>query len=226
LETWSGVTLLRVSVTVQLAPCPFCGCAERVEYAGRPVARCPECNAMERHRKLVRSQAHLLDRGDGRQAIEVGPLNPLVFGEYLRARGWRYTSIDQSHRGNPIDPRDTSFVDLQVDLCEMTPFEDGSVRLLIAQHVVEEIVEYRRALAEIARVLRGGGTALLEIPFDPARRESISQPPAAYGNVWRFGSELPDVAREHFHEVDVLTYREGRHGGQLFICRTEPLEQP
>jgi SAM-dependent methyltransferase len=209
-----------VSIAVQLAPCPFCGSTERVEYAGRPVARCSECNAMERHRKLVRSQAHLLDRGDGRQAVEVGPLNPLVFGEYLRARGWRYTSIDQSHRGNPVDPRDTSFVDQQLDLCELTPFDDGSVQLLIAQHVIEEIVEYQRALAEIARALRGGGVALLEIPFDPTCRESIPQPPAAYGNVWRFGSELPERVREHFEEVDVLTYREGRHSGQLFICRT------
>lgn len=215
-----------MSITVQLAPCPFCGSTERVEYAGRPVARCPECNAMERHRKLVRSQAHLLDRGDGRQAVEVGPLNPLVFGEYLRARGWHYTSVDQSHRGNPVDPRDTSFVDQQLDIRELTPFDDGSVQLLIAQHVIEEIVEYRRALAEIARVLRGGGVALLEIPFDPARRESIPQPPAAYGNVWRFGSELPERVREHFEEVDVLAYREGRHSGQLFICRTASPEAP
>ena len=179
---------------------------------------------MERHRKLVISQAHLLDRGDGRHAVEVGPLNPLVFGEYLRKRGWRYTSIDQSHRGNPVDPRDTGFVDLQVNLCDLAPFADGSVQLLIAQHVIEEIVEYRRAIGEIARVLHGGGVALLEIPFDPARRESISQPPAAYGNVWRFGTELPDQVREHFDEVDVLSYREGRHGGHLFICRTAPLE--
>jgi SAM-dependent methyltransferase len=219
-----GVNLPSVSVAIQLAPCPFCGSVERVEYAGRPLARCPQCDAMERHRKLVRSQAHLLDRGAGRHALEVGPLNPRVFGEYLRTRGWRYTSVDQSRRGNPVDPRDTSFVDLEVDLCDLAPFAEGSVQLVIAQHVIEEIVEYRAALAEIARVLRGGGIALLEIPFDPTRRESESQPPAAYGNVWRFGSELPDVMRKYFDEVDVLTYREGRHGGQLCVCRTAALE--
>ena len=122
---------------------------------------------MERHRKLVRSQAALLDRGAGRQALEVGPLNPRVFGEYLRKRGWRYTSIDQSHRGNPVDPRDTSFVDFEADLCDLEQFADGSVQLVLAQHVIEEILEYRQAFAEIARVLGGGGTALLEIPFDP-----------------------------------------------------------
>jgi SAM-dependent methyltransferase len=179
---------------------------------------------MERHRKLVRSQAHLLDNGAGRRALEVGPLNARVFGDYLRTRGWHYTSIDQSHRGNPVDPRDTSFVDLQVDLCDLSSFAEGAMQLFIAQHVIEEVADYRRALAEISRVLQGGGTALLEIPFDSTRRESVSQPPAAYGNVWRFGSDLPEVMREHFEEVDVLTYREGRHGGQLSICRTTPLE--
>src|ERR1700689_561796 len=158
-----------MSVAIELAPCPFCGSRERAEYAGRPAARCTECDAMERHRKLVRSQADLLGHGEGRHALEVGPLNRRVFGDYLRAQGWHYTSIDQSRRGNPVDPRDTSFVDLEVDLCDLEPFADGSVQLVLAQHVIEEIVDYRRAFAEIARVLHGGGAALLEIPFDPAR---------------------------------------------------------
>ncbi len=174
---------------------------------------------MERHRKLARSQSALLEDGGGRSALEVGPLNKRVFGEYLRVRGWTYTSVDQSRAGNPLDPRDTSFIDLEVDLCDLAPFPDASVQLVLAQHVIEEIVDYRGALAEIARVLSDDGVALLEIPFDATRRESESQPPAAFGNVWRFGADLPDVVREHFDEVDVLAYREGRHRGTLLICR-------
>ena len=199
--------------------CPICGSLELVEFSGRPQARCTVCNSLERHRKLARSQAALLERGDGRRALEVGPLSPRVFGDFLRARGWRYTSIDQSLRGNPVDPRDTSFVDNEVDLCHLEPFSDSSVDLVMAQHVIEEIVDFQGAFAEIARVLSAEGTALLEIPFDPALSRSQSQPPAAFGNVWRFGAELPDLAREHFGEVDVLCYREGRHRGHLFICR-------
>jgi SAM-dependent methyltransferase len=190
-----------------------------VEFSGRPHARCAVCNSLERHRKLARSQAALLDRGAGRHALEVGPLSPRVFGDHLRARGWRYTSIDQSMQGNPVDPRDTSFVDVEVDLCHLTPFADESVQLVMAQHVIEEIVDFQQAFAEIARVLSADGAALLEIPFDPALPRSRSQPPAAFGNVWRFGAELPDLARQHFGEVDVLCYREGRHRGHLFICR-------
>jgi SAM-dependent methyltransferase len=200
-------------------PCPICGSQELVEFSGRPHARCSVCNSLERHRKLVRSQAALLEHGMGRHALEVGPLSPRVFGDYLRTRGWRYTCIDQSMQGNPVDPRDTSFVDAEVDLCHLAPFPDGSLQLVMAQHVIEEIIDFQAAFAEIARVLSADGTALLEIPFDPAQPRSQSQPPAAFGNVWRFGAELPDRAREHFGEVDVLCYREGRHRGHLFICR-------
>jgi SAM-dependent methyltransferase len=190
-----------------------------VEFSGRPAARCGGCDSLERHRKLARSQNGLFESAAGQQAIEVGPLNPRVFGQYLRDRGWGYTSVDQSRRGNPVDPRDTSFIDLEADLCDLAAIQTGSVALVLAQHVIEEIPDYRRALAEIARVLECGGTALLEIPFDAARPRSESQPPGAFGNVWRFGADLPDVARESFAEVDVLSYREGNHRGQLLICR-------
>ncbi len=201
-------------------PCPVCGSTELVEFSGRPAARCVTCGALERHRKLARSQADLLAHGEGRQALEIGPLSPWVFGRYLRERGWRYAGADRWRRGNPADPRDTSFIDLETDLCDLSAFEDRSVHLVLIQHVIEEIPEYRRAFEEIARVLADDGVALLEIPFDPTRPQSERQPPDGFGNVWRFGADLPDVARRHFAEVDVLSYLEGRHRGQLLVCRT------
>lgn len=199
--------------------CPICGSVELVEFGGRPAARCTGCGALERHRKLATSQAELLAGGAGRHALEIGPLNPQVFGHYLRARGWSYTGADRWRRGNPADPRDTSFIDLEADLCDLSAFADGAVQLVLVQHVIEEIPDYRAALAEIARVLAGGGVALLEIPFDPGRPQSEHQAPDGFGNVWRFGADLPDLARGHFAEVDVLSYLEGHHRGQLLICR-------
>jgi SAM-dependent methyltransferase len=199
--------------------CPICGSSDLVEFSGRPAARCSDCGALERHRKLARANAELFERGAGRSALEIGPLNPRVFGQYLSERGWTYTSADQSRRGSPFDPRDTAFVDLEADACDLSFLGDSSTHLVLAQHVIEEIPDYRGALAEIARVLAEDGVALLEIPFDPTRPRSENHAPNAFGNVWRFGAELPDVAREHFGEVDVLLYQEGRHRGQLFVCR-------
>ncbi len=212
-----------MSTGISSGPCAICGSAELVEFGGRPAARCTGCGSLERHRKLARSQAHLLAHGGGRNALEIGPLNQQVFGRHLRERGWGYTGADRWRRGNPADPRDTSFIDLEADLCDLSALADGSMQLVLVQHVIEEIPEYRDALGEIARVLADDGVALLEIPFDPARPQSERQPPDGFGNVWRFGADLPDVARRHFEEVDVLSYLEGHHRGQLLICRAGAL---
>ena len=47
------------------------------------------------------------------------------------------------------------------------------------------------------------GTALLEIPFNPALERSARHPPNRYGNVWRFGAELPDTVGEHLAQVEL-----------------------
>jgi SAM-dependent methyltransferase len=200
------------------APCPICGSLELVDFADRPTALCSVCSALERHRELARSQAELLDRGAGRSALEIGPLNPRVFGRHLAERGWRYTSTDQSRRGSPVDPRDTSFIDLEADLCDLSALGDDSVELVLTQHVIEEIAEYRTALAELSRVLAPAGTALLEIPFDPAREHSERREMDRYGNVWRFGADLPEVVGEYFAQVEVVGLAEGAYSGRLLVC--------
>jgi SAM-dependent methyltransferase len=201
------------------APCPICGSLELVEFADRPAARCGGCSALERHRELVRSQAELLDRGADRLALEIGPLNPRVFGRYLRERDWRYMSVDQSRRGSPVDPRDTSFIDLETDLCDLSTIDEDSVQLVLTQHVIEEIPDYRKALGELSRVLAPAGAALLEIPFDPGRERSERREMDRYGNVWRFGADLPDVVGEHFASVEVIDLQEGAYLGRLLVCR-------
>jgi SAM-dependent methyltransferase len=142
-----------------------------------------------------------------------------VFGGFLRERGWRYLSIDQSRTGHPNDRRYVGFIDHEADLCDLSLFDRGSIELVVAQHVIEEIPAFQTALAEIARVLAPGGTALLEIPFDPALERSQRHPPGRYGNVWRFGADLPGVVAGHFGQAEIVELREARYFGRLFVCR-------
>jgi SAM-dependent methyltransferase len=199
--------------------CPICGGKRLVEFAGRAQARCGVCDALERHRAVARRMSHLLEEGTGREALEAGPMSPRVFGSFLRERGWRYQSIDQSRRGHPNDPRAVEFIDHEADLCDLAPFADDSMQLVIVQHVIEEIPAYQAALAEIARVLAPSGTALLEIPFNPALNRSERQPPNHYGNVWRFGVDLPERVAAHFANVEVVELREAEYLGRLLVCR-------
>jgi SAM-dependent methyltransferase len=201
-----------------IAPCPICGATERRDHAGRPAAVCAGCGALERQRELVRSQDNRLTDGAGRASLEIGPLNSRVFAEYLRDRGWSYRSADRSKSGHPNDPRHVEFVDHEVDLCHLDRFPDSSVDLVIAQHVIEEIVDYRQALDEIRRVLSPGGAALLEIPFD--RRRAVSQRQAAnhFGNVWQFGADLLVELETRFAGVDAQVLAEGAYRGELLVC--------
>ena len=168
---------------------------------------------------LVQVHGQLLQEGGGRTALEVGPLNERVYGEFLRDRGWVYVSVDRSRRGNEHDPRSVAFVDMEADLRDLSRFGSGTISLIIVQHVIEEIPEYELALSELARVLAPDGVALLEIPFDPRREHSERQEPDRYGNVWRFGADLPDSVRTHFRALDVVQGEEGTYLGRIMVCR-------
>lgn len=53
---------------------------------------------------------------------------------------------------------------IKVDLLSL-PYSDGYFDLLIANHVLEHVEDDRRAVAEIARVLKPGGYAILQTPY-------------------------------------------------------------
>jgi SAM-dependent methyltransferase len=205
-------------------PCPICGSSERREALGRRDAVCAGCGALERHRALARECAPLL-AGGGR-CLEAGPANPQVYGEFLRERGWEYQSLDRWRTGNPHDPRAVGFIDEELDLTDLSTFADGEFDLFIAQHVIEEIEDYSGALDEIARVLRPGGTALLEIPFDRRRERSTPQPPDHFGNVWVFGADLLDQLRARFGAVREQPLREDGYEGTLLVCTASGAAAP
>jgi SAM-dependent methyltransferase len=173
---------------------------------------------LERHRALARQFSELLGSGAGRGALEVGPASPRVFGDFLRERDWRYQSIDQSRSGNPNDPRAVGFIDHEANLCDLSLFAENSMHLVIVQHVIEEIPTYEMALSEIARVLAPDGTALLEIPFNPSLEHSERHLPNHYGNVWRFGADLPQTVRKFFLTVELVELQEAEYSGRLLLC--------
>ncbi len=49
------------------------------------------------------------------------------------------------------------------------PLPDATYDVVIANHVLEHVDDDRRAVAELFRVLRPGGTALLTVPINPTR---------------------------------------------------------
>jgi len=64
---------------------------------------------------------------------------------------------------------------IQADLSAL-PMNDASVDLFVCNHVLEHVPDVSRALAEIYRVLRPGGVAILQVPIALKLERSIELP--------------------------------------------------
>ncbi|MFI6320713.1 class I SAM-dependent methyltransferase [Nonomuraea sp. NPDC050556] len=106
-------------------------------------------------------------RGLGRPgtALDVGAAgggNTRVLVE----NGWDATAVDNSAEAVAF-AAERGLKTLHADVCSM-PLESGTVDLVVAFDVLEHLDDDRAAAAEIARLLRPGGTALIAVPCDMA----------------------------------------------------------
>ncbi|MGB3591834.1 MAG: methyltransferase domain-containing protein [Nonlabens sp.] len=58
--------------------------------------------------------------------------------------------------------------DVKADICNL-PFHDNTYDYILCNHVLEHIPDDRKAMKELYRVLKPGGTAILQIPLDNDR---------------------------------------------------------
>lgn len=180
--------------------CPICG------YFGpfmdvtpatgiRKHAKCPKCNAVERHRiqfvvidKILRNV-----RTETLKMLHFAP-EPF-FREYFSRRFGQYESADLSMSG----------VDHQVDLQQL-PFRDGSYDFIFASHVLEHIRNDMKAIAEIRRVLTSRGIAVLPVPVVANKTVEYAEPNQheAY-HVRAPGMDYFDRYESYFSKVERFT---------------------
>lgn len=163
--------------------CNLCGTtAPFVTLAGRPDAGCPQCGARERHRLLIHYLEHETALPRGR--LDVLHFSPNL-GEKQLLRGWpglNYRTADFARNKE----------DLWADLTAMVFIDDASWDVLIVYHVLEHIVDDGAAMAEMFRILRPGGQALVQVPLEPGRTETYEDPAIVD----------PKAREEHFGQWD------------------------
>jgi SAM-dependent methyltransferase len=164
--------------------CPICGFRGNFRAFGDPPrwdAQCPSCSSLERHRLfalLLRQRPDLI-RG---RTIHFAP-EPSVTN-LLRPLAEQYQSADLFMND----------CDLVLNL-EAIKLPDQSVDTFIVSHVLEH-VDDRKALSELSRCLRIGGTAILMVPIVEAWSRS-------YENA----SARTDAERHlHFGQADHVRY--------------------
>jgi SAM-dependent methyltransferase len=146
----------------ELRTCPICG------HAGpfapiklKPGLWCPQCDSRSRHRLMRLWLDRHLTLPEGAEVVHFAA-EPWARA-WFEGRGARYRSADI-----------TDAFDLHLDITAMD-LPDACLDLLIANHVLEH-ADDRAALAEIARVLRPGGRALLTVPLIEGWGETLEVP--------------------------------------------------
>ena len=171
----------------------------------RPHALCPACGCAERHRlQLLVLERIALDRDLASHSIlHVAP-EP-CFRRLFQRRFGRYASLDMNGRQ----------ADYRADLRQV-PFADGTFDFVFASHVLEHVQEDHQAIAEIARVLRPAGVAILPVPvLGPSTVEYGAPNPHEGGHVRAPGLDYYDRYRNYFRSVDI--YDSGRFPAEFQV---------
>lgn len=216
---------LRDAWGIEPRTCSVCGFKGRFYAYGTPPrydAVCPSCSCLERHRQLALWLARNANRWQGNSVLHFAP-DPVI-RSIVEPLSSTYIGADIVGAPNCRQ--------LNIEQIELA---DKSVDLLICSHVLEH-VDDKKAMAEMHRVLRSGGLALVMVPMVDAWRKTYENPDVVTArdrflhfcqddHIRYYGSDIvarlkiADFTVETFvaEEPDVLEYGLMR-GETLFVC--------
>ena len=120
----------------------------------RPNALCPNCLSLERHRLIW---LYLKEKTNFFQTklsiLHIAPEH-CYMKLFERQHGEGYITADI----------ESPLAKVKMDIHEM-PFEDNKFDVVLCNHVLEHVADDMKALAEIKRVLKPRGWAILLVPF-------------------------------------------------------------
>lgn len=137
--------------------CPVCGFHARkfiVVHDGENHL-CPRCGSIERKRLLwlyLRDEIKIQEQNNFR-VLHFSPSSAL----FKKLKGLKNFDYVPAAFGNPL-------IKNQFDITSL-PLSENYFNLIICYHVLEHVADDRKAMAELFRVLKKGGIALLQVPY-------------------------------------------------------------
>jgi SAM-dependent methyltransferase len=133
--------------------CNICGYRfeKFLEFCDRKNALCPVCGSLERHRHLFVHLHSMYPFLENKKILHFAPEQ--IIKDILSCSKAEYFDAD-------ISPGRATY---QMDIIDI-PSEDAFFDYVIAIHVLEHIPDDYKAMAQIFRVLKTGGVAILAVP--------------------------------------------------------------
>lgn len=129
-------------------------------------------------------------------------------------------TMDKWIKGNPADPRDVSFIDICSDVIGAEKYFSRQFDIIVMQHVLDEIFDWKAALKSIHAMLDIGGRAYIEVPLYNDM-EIEKHPSGEYGNHWKFGGDyLRRNLEDVFQKVILRDFIECGWTGHIFECES------
>ncbi len=186
--------------------CPVCGLKFKklLPYGNKGASNrlCPSCLSLERHRLLWLWLQQRTDFFSAQlKVLHIAPEQPFI-NRFKTLPSLDYTTADLN---SPL-------ADIKMDIQHM-PVKDNTYDVILCNHVLEHVEDDLLAMAEIYRVLRPGGWAIMQVPVDWSRDvtyedASIITPGerekhfGQYDHVRYYGTDFPDRLRNVGFEVD------------------------
>jgi SAM-dependent methyltransferase len=149
--------------------CPCCGWQGNEFLPGggipRPNALCPSCGLLERHRLLwlyLRKKTNFFSAK--LNVLHIGP-EPFLEKAFKKLPNLDYLSCDLN----------ASLAMQKIDITNI-PFADNIFDAVICYHVLEHILEDKKAIGEMFRILKPLAWAIIQSPVDQTREKTFEDP--------------------------------------------------
>ena len=175
--------------------CPICGGNIFETYNSNELRRCSECASIERTRtaaKLINENVNLDFTNSRLLHVSPGKAEREIFRKL-------------GAKSDTVDIRPECNTDIVADICNMPEISSETYDVVFANCVLNHVYDDEKALSEINRVLRNGGTALLYVMGSGILKTTIPEDPTGW------------YGKENFEKYKVGTFR--RYGEVDFTAQ-------
>ena len=220
-ETGNLLAERRIFLKKKILICPLCKYSTSAFiHLSNPLgiswnSACPNCNSRSRHRGLVFLYREYLQNCQRKKILHFAP-EPVLTHEIRQYNQHQYFTTDYNMREVNYPGEDI----------QKLTFGDSSFDIILSNHVLEHVPDDRKAMRELARILKPKGIAILTIPGNWRRKQTKIFSHLNYNGHYRdYGLDILDMLQDSFSMVkknNLFHYQGQRHAIKpletAFIC--------